>query len=430
MTWWASRFGPSRESAANELISCSTTHLVTLDVSTGAILNEYPAGAEQDIEQRFMDAMLEGGRPYSESEKSSILERESFPIRGRLFGRAHLFGENLVFGTEEGWVYWFDPTSLRPLCRYRAGQRAKEVPVWAPETLVAAASDAVFGLDPASGDTLWRRDVGPVSQIVASDTLAIVGEDRIDVLDPRTGARRWSARGDYRAIATVDDHGWLAFARKGTLQLLDTAGTAVGAPIDTHRSIDAVTAMGARQWAVASRDGDVSTAAWQEPNVLDWPIWNAHLDVAVEALYSSGPTLIAASKDRLVGLSSIDGSDTWELPLNDDEIPMVNDYLFVSGDDVLRIYDPQGGTLLKELTVQSRIVGATLVDNTIVWLDASGAAHRAPLEGEGSEESVDLGDPLSRASFQDGMFLVTTDAGEIGLVELVAPAEVTLSQPQ
>lgn len=407
-----------------------SANLAILDAATGEILDDYPAGAEKEIERRFLDAMLEGRRPYSESEKASILERESFPIGGRLFGQALVDGDNLVFSTEEGWVYWFDSSSLRPLGRYRAGLRASDVPLWAPETVVAQSSEAIFGVDPASGDTRWRRDVGPVTQIVPGETLAVVAEDRIDVLDPRSGARRWSAHGEYRAVAPVDGRSWLAFGRSGTIQAFDAAGTTIGSPVEPVGPIEAVTALGERRWAVASPDGIVAAVAWEESDFSTSTIWRVRVELPVEALDSSGAALVVQGSQRLVALSSIDGSSRWELSLADGETAVVNAHVFLSGESVLRVYEPDLGTLVKELAVDAKPVAAAVVDDAVVWLDASGTAHRASLEGEGRLESADLGDPVSRASFESGIFLFTTNAGEIGLVELVTPGEATLSQPR
>jgi hypothetical protein len=203
----------------------------------------------------------------------------------------------------------------------------------------------------------------------------------------------------------------------------------MGSPLDSVGSIVAVTALSERVWAVASAEGLVSAVAWEEES-FKGPIWSVPVGLPVRALHSAGATLVVEGSDRLVGLSSVDGSSRWEVSLSlaGGETGTVNGHVFLSTESALRVFETEGGTLLTELAVESKPVGAAVVDDGVLWLDVSGAAHRAPLGGEGGRESTPLGGPLSRASFEGGAFLFTTDAGEIGLVEIATPGDAILSQ--
>ncbi len=414
----------SNSDGATRLIVVSKI-LKALDPRTGATLADYPEGAAREITRRFLDSMLEGERVYSESEKAAILARETFPVQGRLFGEARLFGDRLIFATEEGFIYSFDASSLRPLSRYRAGQRVSARPLLSEGTLVVAASDEIFGLDPDSGRTLWSRDVGTVRQLVPGASLAVVGEDRFDVLDPMSGARRWSATGDFEAVlamaptAVENEPWWVTVARSGSIRAFDEAGNALEGSLELGREIAAAAATGARSFAVATRDGWVSAFDW---DTALRPGWEATLLGPIQGLGYSNERLILPADERIVGLASRDGSPSWDLSLEDGEtFHIESGAIFLLGSGTLRVFDVATGELRLKHSVPSPAVGAALHRGALFWLDASGWAHRAASGNEGEDESIDLDVLLSQAIFVSDRFLVTTEAGEVGLVELVEP---------
>jgi outer membrane protein assembly factor BamB len=399
-----------------------SSNLKTLDPVTGAALADYPEGAVKEIARRFLDSMLEGGKVYAESEKTAILAKETFPIQGRLFGEARLFGDRLVFATEDGFIYSFDAVSLRPLSRYRAGQHVSGQPLLSENTLVAAASDEIFGLDPDSGRTLWSRDVAAVKQLVAGPSLVVVSEDRFDALDPMSGTRQWSATGEFDAVLAMapEESGpsWVTIARSGTIRAFDRAGKGLEGSFDLGGEIAAAAATGARSFAVATRDGRVSALDWE---TAVRPGWEASLPGPIEGLSYSNDRLVLPAGQRIVGLASLDGSPSWDLSLESGEsLRIESGALFLLGAGTLRVFDVTTGELRFSRAVPSPAVGAALHQGALVWLDASGRAHRAA-SNEGEDESIDLGVPLSQAIFASDRFLVTTPAGEVGLVELVEP---------
>ncbi len=406
------------------LIAVSSV-LKALDPETGATVADYPEGAAKEIARRFLDAMLEGERVYSESEKARILASETFPVQGRLFGEARLFGDRLVFATEEGFIYSFDADSLRPLSRYRAGQRVSARPLLSEGTLVAAASDEVFGLDSESGRTRWRRDVGAVKGLVPGSSLVVVGEDGFDVLDPASGARQWSATGDFEAVLAMaspqseGEPSWVTVARSGSIRAFDGAGNGLEGSVELGREIAAAAATGARSFAVATRDGRVSALDWEAAIRAGW---EATLSGPIESISYSNERLILPSGQRIVGLASGDGSASWDLSLETGETLQVESgAVFLLGSKTLRVFDVATGELRLSRSIPSPAVGAGLHRGDLVWLDASGRAHRAASGNEGEDESIDLDLPLANATFVSDRFLVTTPAGEVGLVELAEP---------
>lgn len=397
--------------------------LKELDPGTGEILADYPEGAVKEATRRFLEAMLEGEKVYSESEKAAILSKETFPIQGRLFGEARLYGARLVFATEEGFLYSFDADSLRPLSRYRAGQRVSERPLLSEGALVAAASDEIFGMDPESGRTLWSRDVGPVKQLVPGRSLVVLGEDRFDVLDPVSGTRQWSATGEFETVLAMapaeSGPSFVTVDRSGSIRAFDRSGNGLEGSLDLDGEIAAAAATGSTSFVVATRDGRVSA--------LDWVSvvrsgWKAEVPGPIEGLsYSSGRLILRAGQ-RIFGLASLDGSPAFELSLEPGEtLHMESGFLFLFGAGTLRAFDVATGELRISRSVPFPVVGAALTRGALVWLDASGRVHRAASGGDGEDGSIDLGVSLSQAIFDSDRFLVTTEAGEVGLVELVEP---------
>ncbi len=405
--------------------------LRALDPQTGETLEDYPAGAVKDVNRRFLDAMIEGEKVYTETEKTAILERESFPISGTLFGEARVFGERLVFVTEEGWIYLFDAASLRPLSRYRAGQRSYAPPLLASDALVAASGEELFGIDPDSGRALWRRSLGEVKEVVAAkEALGVIADDRLSVIDPVSGTRRWSARGEFRSVcaAQSSESVWLATAERA-LRAFSDSGDPVGMPLAMDGTLVSAVSLGAFSWAAATEDGQVARLSWQEgladaSGVLS-KSWEIQLEEAVVRMSLAGETLLVESEaGYLAGLSLVDGLENWRLPLAQGEMvqpALSGKSILVWGTESLRAYDTVSGESVIERDLSSPAVGADLREGTLLWLDRSGRAHRATLPDATQPHSTELGVPLEKAHPITDGFLVTTTAGEVGLVELLEP---------
>jgi outer membrane protein assembly factor BamB len=266
--------------------------------------------------------------------------------------------------------------------------------------------------------------VGAVRQIVSGPSLVVVGEDHFDVLDPASGARQWSAPGDFEAVlpmapTTASEPSWVTVARSGSIQAFDGAGNRLEGSFELGGEIAAAAAMGARSFAVATRDGRFSALEWETALRAGW---EATLSGPIQGLSYSNERLILPDGERVVGLASGDGSPSWDLPLEIGEtFHMESNEIILLGSRTLRVFDVATGELRLNHSVPSPAVGAALHDGALVWLDASGRAHRAASGNEGEDESIDLDVLLSQAIFVSDRFLVTTEAGEVGLVELVEP---------
>ena len=412
--------------------------LKALDLETGKPLTDYPEGAVRDLKQRFLDAMIEGERVFTETDKAVIHERESFPISGRLFGEARIHDDTLLFSTEDGWIYRFDASSLRPLARYRTGQRAYERPVLTSQAVVAASSDEIFGLDPGSGHMLWRRALGEVKEIVAgAGALGVIVEDRLNVLDISSGTRRWRAPGEFQSVcAPGSSEGslWLAVSTEDRLVLFNHLGDLVGEPFDIGGAIVSAVPTGARRWAVATEDGRLVGVSRPEPygdadsdgdadddhgnNMRLRMSWEVLLDEPVRGMSAAEGTLVVESEGGyLVGLAELDGQELWRLPLDEGsryQWQSVANAMVLFDEDTLRVFDPTSDEPSFEQELTSPAVTVVLEGDRLLWLDRSGWAHRTNLM-EGDVESRDLGVPLEQAFSTTDGFVVTTAAGEVGL---------------
>ena len=408
--------------------------LKALDLATGEPLADYPEGAVHDLKQRFLDAMIEGEKIFTKTEKTAIIERESFPISGRLFGEARLQDDTILFSTEDGWIYLFGASSLRPLSRYRAGQRVYDRPLLSSQTVVAASSDEIFGLDPGSGQILWRRTLGEVKKLAAgAGVLGVIAEDHLSVLDLSSGTRRWRAPGEFQSVCapgTAKGSFWLVVSAEDRLELFDLFGNLVGEPFDIGGVIVSAVSTGARRWAVATKDGRLLGVSQPEPygasdgneddedhNRLRTR-WEVLLDEPVRGMSVAADTLLVESEGGyLAGLAELDGQELWRLPLDEGaryQLEPGTSTMVLFDADTLRVYDLASGEPAFEQELTSPAVGVVLQGNRLLWLDRSGRAHRTSLM-EGDIESNDLGAPLEQAFSIAAGFVVTTTAGEVGL---------------
>lgn len=435
----ASLLRPAAADASPRLIVVSKT-LVALDLTTGQRLADYPRGAADDLKRRFADAMLEGVKTYSEGEKRVLLEREAFDISGPLFGPARLVGRHLSFGTEEGWAYVFDSSTLRPLGRYHAGQACTGVPLMmaAAGRVLAMAGEELFGIDPASGRVLWQRTVGAdAGGISGGATPGIVAGGQFSALDPADGLPRFSLRGRFRSVAppppdAPDVTPWLADDGDGNLRALWPGGRLGGAPLPGGGELLPIQSASSRSWVAATREGKVFAVSWEQaaPGSSDTTgagegrlvkLWERDLgERLAEVRAVPGRIAVRTESGSVVGLDE-QGQELWRLRLASGErfemVPPAAALLILGVAD-LRVHDWTTGETRFQWKVAAPAVGADIRGNTLLWLDSSGGAFQVEI-GEGRVvEAQDLGVPLARASATQGGFLVTTAAGELGFVEL------------
>ena len=407
--------------------------LVALDVATGERIADYPRAAVEELKRRFADAMLEGVKTYSEGEKQTLLEREAFDVSGAPFGPARLFGAQVAFGSEDGWGYLFDASSLRPLARYRAGQPCSGGPVLAAGRVLALAGEEIFGLDPSTGRVLWKKVLGAeAGRITGESTLGIVAGGRVNALDPVDGVLQWSLRGQFRSVAPPAPVGpgesstapWLADDGEGNLRALWPSGRLGGELLPVGGDLLPVQATSPRSWVAATREGKVLFVTWEEDSGPSGgrlvEAWQKTFDERLaEVRFAGGRLVIRSEAGTLVAFDE-SRQEIWKLRLAGEDrfelVPQAASVLILGAGE-LRVHDWVSGEPRFQWKVASPAVGADIRGRSLSWLDRSGGAHEVDMQDGRLLDTTDLGGPLAAvAPTRDG-FLVTTAAGEAGFVE-------------
>ncbi len=426
--------------AAARLLSVSRI-LVSLNASTGERLAGYPEGALEELRRRFADAMLEGVKTYSEAEKRAVQDREAFEISGPLFAPARLFGEQLAFGTEEGWAYLFDPATLRPRARYHAGPAAEGAPSLTLGRALAVAGEELYALDLGTGAVVWRRTLGGEPAAVTGDTtLGILAGGRLHAISATDGTLGWSLRGTFRRVAPaaredaqeVGRRLWLVDDGEGNLRALVAPGRLVGDPLPLGGQSVALVATPTGSWWAASREGRLCELSWEAADAGATAagegagrlvkVWEKEWGEPLADLQLAGGRLLVRSvAGSLVQLDPGTRLESWRVALaRDDRVQAAprEGLLLVLAADGIDLRDWRTGELRRRQSLSAPALAAELQEGSLWWLDRLGRAHQATL-AEGRTVTTDLGLGLSEALPVEGGFLVTTAAGEVGLVELV-----------
>ncbi len=426
---------PAAAGAPTRLLSVSKT-LVALDAATGEHLAAYPQGALEDLRRRFADAMLEGVKTYSEGEKRALQEREAFDISAPLFGPARVFGPHVAFGTEDGWAYLFDAATLRPAARYRAGQPSSGARL-AGGRVLALAGEELFALEPLTGKVLWKRVLGPDPGPVAGESiLAAVAGGRVHALNASDGVPQWSVRGRFRSVASPPaaassaDLPWLVDDGEGNLRALLPPGRLVGDPLSAGGELLPVVTASERSWLAATREGKVFGVTWEEETpgpsgsaggrlVRTWEATLAERIMNVR--FMDNRVLVRSEGGTLACLDGSSGQESWRMTLAREEriqvIPRTGALLVLAATE-LRVHDGASGELKFRQKVASPAVGADLQGTSVRWLDRDGGAHRVDIHAGPPLDTTDLGLTLAEATPVRGGFLVTTTAGEVGIVDM------------
>jgi outer membrane protein assembly factor BamB len=453
--------------SAPRLLSASRV-LVGLSPSTGERSVDYPRGALDELQRRFADAMLEGEKTYSGAEKQAIQEQEAFEISGPLFGPARLFSDSsgavsqLAFGSEEGWAYAFDAATLRPLARYHAGPPAEGAPQPVDGRVIVTTGEDVYALDAQTGRVAWKRTVGGEPALGAADgTLAVRAGGRVHAISIADGALAWSLKGGVRALAPAtageppaSGAPWLADDGAGNLRALVAPGRFVGDPLPIEGELLAVLATGPRSWLVATQGGKLLGVAWEElaapttaaPPTTDTAAAGVEAGQAAagrlvtswektwgeplaELQIAAGRALVRSVSGALASVDLTTQQEVWRQTLaKGDRVVVRPQAVLILGADALRVHDAATGTLKHQQALTAPALAADVRGELppalglpfgggrLRWLDRLGRAHQAAL-GSGRGATSDLGVTLAAATpVQDG-FLVTTAAGEVGLVE-------------
>lgn len=407
--------------------------LSALDVATGARADVYPERALEALRARFHLAMMEGEGAASAAEQRAAQEREAFPLAGAPFGAPALQAGGLVFGTEEGWIYRFDPDTLRPTFRYRAGVDAERLHAPAAGHLLVSLGDELFALAPQSGELLWRRNLGAAVEETAGDrVLAVRTRDRRTELDASDGARRssrpWSALPEAPAApdpAGEPGSGWLD-AATGALQLDELAGDAAGALAIEGRALLGVAQAGSKHWIAAERDGRIAridavsgapapAVAWEQR--MAEPILDVH----------AGPdwVLLRVASGALVELAADSGQERARVPLARGAgytVRASESALLVHGERALRVHALPGAGVRLDVPLDAPALAATLSGDALYWVDREGRAHAADAHSGEALGATALGVRLKAARAVPDGLVVLSEAGEVGFAELRSAA--------
>jgi outer membrane protein assembly factor BamB len=420
--------------------------------ATGASVDRYPEGAAEELRKRFFSAMLEGQGALSEGEKRAAQEREAFALSGLLFGAPRAQAGGIAFGTEEGWVYRFDLSRLRPTFRYRAGLPVAALYASSKDHILVSAGDELFALSTRTGSAQWRRGVGgSIAQLDGDRLLAVLTSDRLVALDALDGTRRWTqaldtdfvkASAPTRAVPDAPSGSWWVSRASGGLQLMDARGGVRDALAVEGSPLPPV-ALAPSTWLGATREGSVfrfaaSSANAPAPDASDAPaasyhiVWQRQLGGALSALdVVNGAALVRFASGGLARVDPESGAEIWRAPLDVKEHYAVADgehVLSIFGTTSLRVHDLQSGALrwAQELAVPA--LGVQLRAGQIHWVDRAGGAHRANLESGTLLESRQLGLSLEAAAAAADGFVLQTVAGEVGFAELGAETSVPASE--
>jgi len=396
-----------------------------MDASTGQRLAAYPEGVLAELRQRFADAMLDGVKTYSEAEKQALREHEAPELTGPPFGAARLVGRQLAFGTEEGWAYLFDATTLRPCARYRAGAAAASLSRAADGRVLAAAGEEIYALQPATGAVAWQRTVGAEpSWAVAGDTLGVVAGGRLHTVRTTDGSLGWTLRGGFRSVsADATGSPWLVDDGEGHWRVVVPPGRLAGEALSIAGEPLPPAATGNASWVVATKEGTLRGVGWSSAAAegrleTRWErTWGEPL-VAVQA--AGERVLVRGASGTLTAFDPAAQSERWRLPLGPEvrvrALPQAGVLLALAADGV-RVHDWTSGEKKAERRLAAPALAADLRDDVLAWIDALGQVHLAD-PGPGEPRTSDLGLLLVEALPVEEGFLVRTAAGEVGLVEV------------
>ncbi len=139
-----------------------------------------------------------------------------------------------------------------------------------------------------------------------------------------------------------------------------------------------------------------------------------------EIQVARGRMVVRTESGYLVGLDEY-GHESWRLRVSGEdryEVIPQSAYLVILGAADVRVHDWISGEMKYQGKVESPALGADVRGKSLLWVDRSGGAHRADILEGRLLESADLGEPLTSATRAGNGFLVTTTAGELGLVEV------------
>jgi outer membrane protein assembly factor BamB len=417
--------GPTALVRQGTRVVAVSRRLVALDADTGTRVAEYPEGAREDLRRRFAQAMIEGEKTYTEAEKRALEEAEAFTIEGAVFGPARVSAAGIAFGTEDGWLYLFDATTLRARWRYRAAAASSASPAASGARVLTAAGSELMAIDSANGALAWRRDLGAEIESVlpAGDDVAVVAAGRLTFLRVADGTVAARPAGRLKTAASSAGGAWLTDDGRQVRLLVRGSDWSEVDTLDAGGETLPPVAHG-DGWVMATKAGNLSglaadTAAGGTGLRLVRR-WTASAGETLANVRSAGHCLVLQTQaGPLVGFEPSTGQARWRRPL----LPSAE--WSTGGGDVL-VYENGELLVLDPCTgarqLSHRVAAAPIISvrrgTDLVWLDARGRLHRVAAAPGAQPAQWDIGLSPSRAVLADGGFVVKTSTGETGFLEI------------
>jgi outer membrane protein assembly factor BamB len=411
-----------------------STRVTALVAETGEKVREYPEDATQDLRQRFANAMIEGERTYSETEKRALLAQGAFDLNGPLAGAASAPESLLVFGTEEGWAYLFDRRLLRPLWRLHQGAPPTGPATTRDQRVFLSAGEEVIAVDRGSGQRFWRRNVGAqVVHLEAGPSLGVLTRDRASLLALDSGAVEHSWRGSFVMIEH-GPNGWLLAQDSGRMLTLADSGEPSGTETTLAGALTEMIPAADGAWVAARRDGTVSGLV-RGPGGAVIVDWEHAFDAPPRQLRTAERKTLVQLESRLVCLDGAAPIPLWETESDP------NQELIISPDTKWLVQLGRHGLVARDLAtgavggswpIDAPVVGAIIDTGHLVWWDRLGRCQQLDLGSGSVVPLADLGRSLESATPREAGWIVTSSGGEVAWVEMapLPPAGLMEGEPQ
>lgn len=406
--------------------------IAALDPLRGTRLTEYPAGAIEALKNRFLEAMIEGEKRYSETEKQLLIEERAFALSGRLHGKATLDGEALVFGTDEGWIYVFEGSSLKPLWRYRSSRASVGPQRLLDDRLLVCAGHEVFAFDSRTGRSLWRRNVGAVvERLGGSARPSVIAGGRLSAIESETGTIEWRTKEKYDVVAEAIDPepepsspSWITGDDAGVLRALVSSGNPVGKALALDEPLLDIVPVEPGAWLVVTRSGRLARVVWNViPTMRLAQEWEMTIEEKPSEVALAGESLLVRGENHALGIDLALRRETWRVAVApNDRVRLASDRrsVLVCGERDVQALSIENGRSMISRSTSGTALAADWKEGWLVWLDPYGHAYRSSASDPQVLAAFDLGAPVERAEALAGGFVITSRIGEVGFIEVAA----------
>jgi outer membrane protein assembly factor BamB len=268
----------------------------------------------------------------------------------------------VVVGTRDGWLHAFRPDGS--LAWEFQGDAGFGAPPCIEGDMVYAGTGggSLYALVLATGKLRWRyeakEELGTRPAVAGGMVFVASLQDTVFGVDARTGAWKWHHRREAKegftirgaaAVAVASGVVYAAYS-DGTVAALDAStGRArwerTVAPRGDHPDVDSIRLEGGRLFAAAYSGAVVALDA-----VTGKTVWQREVKDAARLALAPG-TLVAVTSSRVLGLSPVDGTQLWSVPLDgapaSDPVVAGRWLLVPTGPAGLRWIDPASGRTLR-----------------------------------------------------------------------------------